>query len=128
GVIDLHGPADDVRIAAEIAPPQAVADHEHGMTAGRNLVRRQKRAPALGAHPEDLKVIPGDQLARDRTGAAAAAEADGDEAGAQQSRERAIVIAEVPVLGVRQLDVTSRARFGKDDAESGRAVDSGERS
>ena len=76
-VVDLDRLADDVGIGAEVAPPQAVAEDDDRMAAGRDLVRRQQRAAELRADAEHLKVVAGDELARDLAGASAAAEVDG---------------------------------------------------
>jgi hypothetical protein len=108
--------------SAELAAPQAVAEHNHRMATGSDFVRGQKRATALGANAEDLEVVPRDELAPDLAGAPASAKVGGSQAGAKESGECAIVIAKVLVVGIRDAELASGARLAEDDGEPGRAV------
>ena len=73
--------------------------------------------PSRGANAENLEVVAGDELAPDLTGAAASAQVDRGHDGAEELRERPIVIAEVLIVGIRDAQRTSGARFGEDDGE-----------
>src|SRR2546430_11106247 len=97
------------------------------MAAGSDLVRREERAAALGTNAEDLKVVSGNDLAPDLAGASASAQTDRGHAGAGEFRERAIVIAEVLVVGIRHAQRTSRTRFAEDDGEPGRSLNACDR-
>ena len=125
--IDLDRLADDVRIGTELAPPEPVAEHDDGMAAGRDFVRRQQRSAARGAHPENLKVIAGDELPEDLAGATASAQVDLDERGSHEPRERAIVIADVLIVRIRHAKMAPGTRFAVSDMEPGRPVDARER-
>ena len=74
--------------------------------------------PELRADAEDLEVVAGDELAPDLTRAAAAAQVDGGDDGAEQTGERAVVIAKVLVVRVGEADRAAGARFAKDDGEA----------
>ena len=113
--------------ALEVAPPQTVADHDDRMAARRDLVRRQERAAEPGANAENLEVVSGDDLAPDLAGAAASAQVGRGQDGAEELRERSIVIAEVLVVGIGDAERTSGARFGEDDGEAARLRHAGER-
>ena len=126
-VVDLDRLADDVRIGAEVAPPQTIAENDDRMAARSNLVRRQEGAATLGTNAEDLKVVSGHELGPERAGASTSAETDGGERRAEESRERLIVIAEVLVVGIRHAERTSRTRFSEDGSESRRPVNASER-
>ena len=97
------------------------------MTAGSHLVRRQERAAALGTNAEDLEVVPGDELGPDRTGTSTPAQADRRDGRAEELREPFIVIAKVPIIGVRQAERASRVRFSEDNGEPSGTVDAGNR-
>jgi hypothetical protein len=127
GGVDLDRLPDDVRIGTELAPPESIAEHDDGMAAGRDFVRRQQRAAARGAYPEDLKVVPGDELPEDLAGATASAQVDLDERGSHEPRERTIVIADVLIVGIRHAKMAPGTRFAVDDMEPGRPVDARER-
>ena len=101
-VVDLDGRADDVGIGAEVGAPQTVAEDHHRMAARRDLVGRLQDAAALGADAEHVEVVPGDQLARHRAGAAASPERDGGQRRAEEIGERPVVLAQLQVVGIRQ--------------------------
>jgi hypothetical protein len=67
-VVAVDRLADDRRIGAEFASPQAIADHHDRMAAGCHFVGGQQDAAALGAHAEDLKVLPDNDLRQQRGG------------------------------------------------------------
>lgn len=119
-----HDRRGTVRCLPERHDPQPLDDR---MAARSDLVRRQERAAPLGANAKQLKVVPGDEFARDLARASASAQIALDESRAHESRERAIVIADVLVVGIGHADDTSRARFAEDDAESGLPVNPRER-
>ena len=97
------------------------------MAAGRDLVRRQERATPLSTNAEDLKIIPGDELGPERSGAAALAQANRCDARSHETRERAIVIAKVLVVGIGHRELTARRRFAEDGYQSRRPLDACER-
>ncbi len=126
-VVDLDGLADDLRIGCEVVPPQAVADDHDRMAAGRDLVGGQQGAAALRMHPEHVEVVPGDELGRDRAGAAPASERDVGQSRAEQPGERLAVLAQVQVVGIRQLEGASGAGLAVDHVQPGGALHTGER-
>ena len=99
-VVDLDRLSDDVRIGLEVATPETMADHHDGMTAGGGFVGRQDRAAVVGTHPEAREVVAGDELRPDLPRGAAPAEVHLCQSGAEERGERAIVIAQEPVVRI----------------------------
>ena len=87
------------------APPEPVADHDHRMPPGRDLIRRQERAAEARSHTQDLKVVAGHQLAPDAFAAVRQGpRLNGRIDGRGEPGKRAVVIAKVSVLGIGKAD------------------------
>ena len=86
--VELDHAADDGRARAEAAPPQAVAQHDHGVSAELLVLRGREgeRAAGGGADAQHVEVVAGHHLAEDLLGLPAAGEAEGDEDGARRRR------------------------------------------
>ena len=98
--------ADDRRIAAEAVAPQPLADHHHA-SAGCAVSSAVNVAPAIGRMPSDVEELPGDRLAGNPLGFAAAAGQRPPAAGDRRDRrERLLLLA--PVEKVQRRDAVVR--------------------
>src|SRR6185503_7238119 len=100
-----------------ITTPQAIADHDNRVTPRSTLVDGQERAPQRRVYPQHLKVVTGDDFGEHRPGTPPSAEAAREHTRAEQTRECAIVLAQVSIVGIRDGEVAAGAGFRKDDAE-----------
>ena len=114
------------RSRGERSLPQAVAQDDDRVLAGRDFVRREQRAAQLGAHTQVLEVVAGHELAEDRLGAEAGPQVDGHVPRPDEPGERPIVVAEVLVVGVRQRHLAASARLVEHDGQVRRPLDAGE--
>ena len=96
-------PPHDPRLAVEPPPPQAVADHGHGVRPRRDVVARGEEAAKRRPHAEHVEVVAGGDDADDELGLAGRIHAGHDPApGGQPALERAAAVAQLGVLGIRQ--------------------------
>ncbi len=83
--------------------------------------------PRCGADAEHLEVVAGDDLRPQRARRALAAEPDRGDDRAHEAVERAVVVAEILVVGIRDAERATRARFTKHRYQPGRSRHAGER-
>ena len=125
-VVDFDDLAHDVRVGAELAVPQAVAEDDHGVAAGRGLIGRQDGAAQLRADAEHAKVIPGDEFGRHDTRAAALAQGGLEQARAHEVRKRGHVLTQVLIVGIRHAELATGVGLGRHHHEPGRPIDAGQ--
>ena len=103
-LVDAQRPPDDVRIAAEPAPPQPVADHRDGGDA-RNLVALVNVRPTAGVGAEQVEIVRAGEEHFDAFRPIAAGQVRADRPDAGNCREDARSAVEVLELRLRQADV-----------------------
>ena len=111
--VQRDGLTDHGGIGAEAARPQGVADHQHGVTGGLVLVRRE-RASARRLHTQHLKVVASDELSADAERLGATDHVGTDASPRGQAGELRDVVAEVEIVGQRQRLIRGRFRHHRE--------------
>ena len=66
--VQREGPAGDLRIGVELASPEIVANHRHGMAIGHFVLTGQEEPPELRLEPERGEIVRGHDAAEDLGG------------------------------------------------------------
>jgi hypothetical protein len=101
--VQADGPADDGRIARELALPEIRPEHRDGIAAGDDVFVVPETAPHPRLHAEHTEVITGDQDSApdERRGPELGAEADGHQGSVGDHAVVALrVVADIQVLAI----------------------------
>src|SRR5277367_894860 len=98
--IDGKRLVQDVRFAAEVPRPIAVAEYRHGISAGRAFILRSKNSSEKGPDAEHLEIISADELRVGELGFSVPGDAYLHVKARQQACEYFVAIPDVPVRRV----------------------------
>ena len=100
--VELEQVPDDTRISSEPALPVAVVEHGHRARVGLMVVLGTQGAADRRPHPEDVEEVAGDDFPERSLGLTLGFETQGHGKAGQDAREDLVLVAKVPVHGIRE--------------------------
>ena len=115
--VNVHGAAENGRVAPEILLPQPVADDRREHSGPVAVFVASERAAKGWLYPQDVKVVSGDQFEPRGIGALSVAHRGGNMLVQQQSGDASEVVLEVPAVSIGNVRILDAA--GTDGFQDG---------